>query len=61
MLMLAVWWVWVFTSWTTNWLDPDRAPVRIMLFGLMLAGLLLSTSIPRLSTIAAWHSRPPIP
>jgi low temperature requirement protein LtrA len=47
MLMLAVWWVWVFTSWTTNWLDPDRAPVRIMLFGLMLAGLLLSTSIPR--------------
>jgi low temperature requirement protein LtrA len=42
-----VWWVWVFTSWTTNWLDPDRAPVRIMLFGLMLAGLLLSTSIPR--------------
>ena len=45
-LMLAVWWVWVFTSWTTNWLDPEQAPVRIMLFGLMIAGLLLSTSIP---------------
>lgn len=28
MLMLAVWWVWVFTSWTTNWLDPEQAPVR---------------------------------
>ncbi|MBN8982163.1 MAG: low temperature requirement protein A [Rhizobiales bacterium] len=46
-LMLAVWWVWVFTSWITNWLDPDKTPVRVMLFGLMLAGLLLSTSIPK--------------
>ncbi len=46
-LMLAVWWVWVFTSWITNWLDPDKTPVRVMLFALMLAGLLLSTSIPK--------------
>ncbi len=46
-LMFAVWWVWVFTSWITNWLDPERPPVRIMLFGLMIAGLLLSTSIPK--------------
>lgn len=46
-LMFAVWWVWVFTSWITNWLDPERTPVRVMLFGLMIAGLLLSTSIPK--------------
>lgn len=46
-LMLAVWWVWVYTSWITNWLDPERTPVRIMLFALMIAGLLLSTSIPK--------------
>ena len=46
-LMLAVWWVWVFTSWITNWLDPEKTPVRVMLFGLMMAGLLLSTSIPK--------------
>lgn len=46
-LMFAVWWVWVFTAWITNWLDPDRTPVRVMLFALMLAGLLLSTSIPK--------------
>ena len=46
-LMFAVWWVWVFTSWITNWLDPDKTPVRVMLFGLMVAGLLLSTSIPK--------------
>src|SRR5204863_6945151 len=43
-LMLAVWWVWVFTAWITNWLDPDQTAVRLMLFALMIAGLLLSTS-----------------
>jgi low temperature requirement protein LtrA len=46
LLFLAVWWVWVYTSWTTNWLDPERTPVRIVLFLLMLGGLVLSTSIP---------------
>ncbi|MEA2896396.1 MAG: hypothetical protein QOJ84_2011 [Bradyrhizobium sp.] len=46
-LMFAVWWVWVFTSWITNWLDPEQTPVRVMLFALMIVGLLLSTSIPR--------------
>ena len=44
---MAVWWVWIFTSWVTNWLDPDQAPVRLMLFVLMLAGLVLSTSLPQ--------------
>jgi len=46
MLMLAVWWVWVFTSWVTNWLDPDRTAVRLALFIMMVAGLILSASIP---------------
>ncbi|MGY5800080.1 low temperature requirement protein A [Rhizobium hainanense] len=46
MLIFAVWWVWVCTAWVTNWLDPDRMPVRIMLFTLMFAGLILSAAIP---------------
>jgi low temperature requirement protein LtrA len=46
-LFLAVWWVWVYTTWVTNWLDPDQAPVRILLFLLMLGGLVLSTTIPK--------------
>ncbi len=46
-LFVAVWWVWIFTSWVTNWLDPERTPVRVMLFGMMIVGLLLSTSIPK--------------
>jgi low temperature requirement protein LtrA len=47
MLFLAVWWVWVYTSWITNWLNPELTPVRILLFFLMLGGLVLSTSIPK--------------
>ena len=46
MLFLAVWWLWIFTSWITNWLDPEKMPVRVLLFALMLGGLLLSSSIP---------------
>ncbi|MBS0546626.1 MAG: low temperature requirement protein A [Proteobacteria bacterium] len=46
LLMMAVWWVWIYTSWITNWLDPERMPVRLMLFALMAAGLVLSASIP---------------
>jgi len=46
LLMMAVWWVWIYTSWITNWLDPERIPVRLMLFVLMAAGLVLSASIP---------------
>jgi len=46
MLFLAVWWVWMYTAWTTNWLDPERLPVRICLFVLTVAGLFLSVSIP---------------
>ena len=46
LLMLSVWWVWVYTSWITNWLNPELTPIRILLFLLMLGGLVLSTSIP---------------
>ncbi len=45
LLFLGIWWIWVFTSWATNWLDPERAPVRLMLFALMAVGLALTMSI----------------
>jgi len=47
LLLLSVWWVWVYTSWITNWLNPELTAVRILLFVLMLGGLVLSTSIPK--------------
>ena len=43
-LLLAVWWVWMYTCWFTNWIDPDKPPVRMLMFVLMLAGLLMSAS-----------------
>jgi low temperature requirement protein LtrA len=42
----AVWWVWVYTSWITNWLDPKHQPVRIMLLGLSFLALLLACAVP---------------
>ena len=38
LLFLAVWWVWVYTSWITNWLNPEMTPVRMLLFALTLGG-----------------------
>jgi low temperature requirement protein LtrA len=46
LLFLAVWWAWVYTTWITNWLNPELTPVRVLLFVLMLGGLVLSVSIP---------------
>jgi low temperature requirement protein LtrA len=46
-LFIAIWWVWVDTAWATNWLDPDRRPVRIMLFGMMAAGMAMAVALPR--------------
>ena len=45
-MFLAVWWAWVYTAWATNWLDPERAPVRLVLGGVMLLSLILSSAIP---------------
>ena len=46
-LLAAVWWIWIYTSWVTNWLDRERPPVRILLFVLMLLGLAMSCSLPQ--------------
>lgn len=47
LLLLAVWWVWVYTTWVTNRLDPDQLSVRALLFLMMAAGLFLSMAIPQ--------------
>ncbi|GAB0112494.1 low temperature requirement protein A [Acidisoma sp. C75] len=46
LLFGAVWWNWIDTSWVTNWLDPDRPAVRIMLLALMAGGLVLAGCLP---------------
>src|SRR3712207_9112146 len=42
MLLLTVWGVWIYTAWFTNWFDPDRLAVRLVLVAVMLASLLMS-------------------
>ena len=46
LLFLGVWWMWIYTAWTTNWLNPASAPVRLLLFAMMLLGLVMSSSLP---------------
>jgi low temperature requirement protein LtrA len=44
-LTLAVMYAWFMTVWTSNWLDGDRQPVRLLLLCVMFASLLMSTSV----------------
>lgn len=55
MAMLAMWWLWVYTSWFTNWLDPEKIPVRLALLGLMLGGLIFSSSLPHAFSTHGWY------
>jgi low temperature requirement protein LtrA len=45
-VLLAVWWSWNYTTWTTNELDTETIPVRLLLLALMLISLLMSVAIP---------------
>jgi low temperature requirement protein LtrA len=54
LLFMATWWVWIYTVWATNWFDPEKKAVRAALFALLVAGLLMSVSIPRAFTDLGW-------
>lgn len=45
-LWFAIWLGWQHTTWMTNWFNPDTRTVRVLLFCLMLAGLILTASLP---------------
>jgi low temperature requirement protein LtrA len=47
LVLVAVWRAWVDTTWVTNWFDPDRTPVRLLLIALMLLSLVMSVAISR--------------
>ncbi len=46
LLLAMVWLVWVYTTWVTNWLDPGRIAVRLLLLGLAGASLVMSAALP---------------
>src|SRR5919112_5668129 len=45
-LLLAVWVAWIYTTWTTNWFDPNQSPVRVMLIAIMVTSLIMSAVLP---------------
>ena len=45
-LFFAVWWAWIYTTWATNWIDPDRAPNRFLIGAIMLASLVMASALP---------------
>jgi low temperature requirement protein LtrA len=47
LLLVMVWLVWSYTTWVTNWLDPELMAVRLLLVVLMLVSLAMSASLPR--------------
>jgi low temperature requirement protein LtrA len=46
LLLAAVWLAWVYTASATNYLDPERIPMRLLLLALMLVSLVMSAAIP---------------
>jgi len=46
LLLVMVWLVWVYTTWVTNWLDPERIAVRLLLLGLAVTSLIMSVALP---------------
>jgi len=45
-MLVALYWAWNYTTWMTNWFDPDTVPVRLVLVFVMAASLLLAVAVP---------------
>lgn len=54
LILLAVWWVWIYTTWVLNRLDPEAPAVRGLIFAMMVCGLFLSMSIPEAFGERGW-------
>jgi low temperature requirement protein LtrA len=46
-LFIGAWWLWIYTTWCTNWLNPASTSVRQLLFVLMLLALVMAAALPR--------------
>ena len=46
LLLAMVWLLWAYTTWVTNWFDPEKIPVRLLLLALMLISLVMSAALP---------------
>ena len=53
-MVCALWWAWVSTTWVTNWLDPVALPVRGVVIGLAFVALVMSVAIAEAFGDRAW-------
>ncbi|TYL53625.1 low temperature requirement protein A [Agromyces mariniharenae] len=53
-MVVALWWSWVATTWVTNWLDPVKLPVRGAVIALALVAMVMSISIADAFGERAW-------
>jgi low temperature requirement protein LtrA len=54
LLLAMVWLLWAYTTWVTNWFDPEKIPVRLLLLGLMLVSLVMSAALPGAFRSTGW-------
>ncbi len=54
LLLAMVWLLWAYTTWVTNWFDPEKIPVRLLLLGLMLVSLAMSAALPGAFRSTGW-------
>ncbi len=53
-MICALWWAWVSTTWVTNWLDPVKLPVRGAVVALAFVSFVMSVAIAEAFGDRAW-------
>lgn len=53
-MITALWWAWVSTTWVTNWLDPVALPVRGAVVALAFVSFVMSVAIAEAFGDRAW-------
>src|SRR5262249_17953605 len=46
LLLAMVWLLWAYPTGVTNWFDPEKIPVGLLLIALMLIGLVMPGALP---------------
>ncbi|MEV4821853.1 low temperature requirement protein A [Micromonospora sp. NPDC049274] len=47
LLLAGVWWIWVTTTWTADWYDPETPAIRGVLVAATMGSLLAGVAIPQ--------------
>ena len=45
-LLLAMWWIWTITAWTTDLYDPQRPAIQLLVTATMLGSLAMVVTLP---------------